>query len=117
MKNYHITVNGKTYDVSVEEVSAQEFQAQAAPAPAPATSVAPAASVASSGTPVNAPMPGTIVAVNVAAGDAVKAGQVLCILEAMKMENEIVAPEDGTVSNVLVAKGAQVEAGATLVTL
>lgn len=113
MKHYHITVNGKTYDVSVEEISAQEFQAQPAPAPVE-TSVAPAAS---SGTPVNAPMPGTIVSVNVSAGDTVKAGQVLCILEAMKMENEIVAPEDGTVSSVLVSKGAQVEAGATLVTL
>ncbi|MGT2784744.1 biotin/lipoyl-containing protein [Streptococcus merionis] len=114
MKNYHITVNGKTYDVTVEEVSASDFQAQ--PAAEPATSGATAAP-ASAGTPVNAPMPGTIIAVNVTAGEAVKSGQVLCILEAMKMENEIVAPEDGTVSEVLVTKGAQVEAGAVLVTL
>ncbi|MBM9833389.1 biotin/lipoyl-binding protein, partial [Enterococcus faecalis] len=77
MKNYHITVNGKTYDVTVEEVSEKDFQAQPQPeAAAPSSTPTPSSSA---GTPVNAPMPGTIIAVNVSAGDAVKAGQVLCV--------------------------------------
>ena len=69
------------------------------------------------GEPVNAPMPGTILKVNVAAGQAVKAGTVLCILEAMKMENEIMAPKDGTVTQVVVSKGSTVDTGAPLVVI
>ena len=69
------------------------------------------------GEPVNAPMPGNILKVNVTNGQAVKAGDVLCVLEAMKMENEIMAPKDGTVTQVLVAKGATVDTGAPLVVI
>ena len=69
------------------------------------------------GEPVNAPMPGNILKVNVTSGQAVKAGDVLCVLEAMKMENEIMAPKDGTVTQVLVSKGANVDTGAPLVVI
>lgn len=89
-----------------------------APAAAPAAPVAaPAPVAAGNGQKVNAPMPGTILKVNVAAGDAVKAGDVLMILEAMKMENEIMAPADGKVSSVTVAQGQSVDTGATLCTI
>ena len=84
----------------------------AAPAAAPAAPV-----VTGAGEPVNAPMPGNILKVNVTAGQAVKSGDVLCILEAMKMENEIMAPKDGTVTQVLVSKGANVDTGAPLVVI
>lgn len=117
MKRFNITVNGKTYDVQVDEVSGN---APAAPAPAPAvpSAPAPAAPAASAaGTPVKAPMPGTIVDVKVAAGDAVTKGQVLITFEAMKMEQEIMAPVDGTVASVAVAKGDAVESGTPLLTL
>ena len=106
MKNLRITVNGVTYDVQVEEVNGA-----AAPAPA----AAPAAPADAK--PLPSPMPGTILAVNVTAGQAVKKGDVLVILEAMKMENEIKAPEDGTVATVNVNKGESVDSGQTLVTL
>ncbi|MET3557608.1 biotin carboxyl carrier protein [Streptococcus rupicaprae] len=111
MKNYHITVNGQTYEVLVEEVADKAFSQ-----PTPVTSV-PTSAETGKGTPVTAPMPGTIIAVSAQPGATVKAGDTLCVLEAMKMENAIVAPEDGVVSEVLVTKGAQVEAGAVLVTL
>ena len=78
---------------------------------------APAPAAAGSGEPVNSPMPGTILDVKVAAGQAVKSGDVLMILEAMKMENEIMAPKDGTVTSVAVSKGASVESGALLCTI
>ncbi len=112
MKNYKITVNGKVYDVTVE-------QAGAAPAaPAAAAAAAPAAKQASAGaTTVKSPMPGTILDIKVSAGAAVKKGDVLCVLEAMKMENDICAPQDGTVDAVLVAKGDTVEVNADLVAL
>lgn len=112
MKNYKITVNGKTYDVSVEE-------AGAAPAaqPAPAQTAAPKATASAGAVSVKAPMPGTILDIKVSAGAAVKKGDVLCILEAMKMENDICAPQDGTVDAVLVAKGDAVEVNAELIAL
>ncbi|MBQ7219198.1 MAG: biotin/lipoyl-binding protein [Ruminococcus sp.] len=115
MKNLKITVNGTTYDVQVEEVGESSAPAAAAPAaPAPKKAAAPAVS---GGDPVVAPMPGTILSVNVTANQAVKSGDVLVILEAMKMENEIKAPKDGTITSVAVSKGESVDTGATLVTL
>ncbi|HBG13693.1 biotin/lipoyl-binding protein [Clostridium sp. WB02_MRS01] len=130
MKNYTITVNGNVYEVTVEEGSATGAPAAAnkavsAPAPAapkaaPAPAAAPvkAASAGSEGgLKVAAPMPGKILGVKVSSGQAVKRGDVLILLEAMKMENEIVAPSDGTVASVNVAIGDSVEAGATLATL
>ena len=117
MKQYKINVNGTFYEVSIEEVDASEIKtaAPAATATAPAAPAAPAASVApAGGEKVNAPMPGNILAVNINVGDTVKAGQVGMILEAMKMENEIMVPCDGTVTAVGVAKGATVESGAFL---
>ena len=107
MKNYTITVNGTAYQVTVEE----GFAGAAAPAPAPAA--APSAG----GQTVEAPMPGKILGIKAAAGTAVKRGQVILLLEAMKMENEIVAPQDGTVASVNVAVGDMVEPGAVLATL
>ncbi len=124
---YELTLNGRTYEVEVELAAPmlmQEFQTYA-PAPAapatPATEAAPAAapvaaaSVTGDGECVDSPMPGNILKVNVSAGQAVKEGDVLVILEAMKMENEIMAPKGGTVTQVLVEKGATVETGAPLV--
>ena len=121
MRKYHVNVNGTNYEISVEEVTgAAANVAPAAPAaaPAPAAASAPAApAAAGAGEAVNSPMPGTILAVNVAVGDTVKAGDVLLVLEAMKMENEIPAPKDGKVTSVAVAKGASVESGALLCTI
>jgi biotin carboxyl carrier protein len=118
MKNLRITVNGTAYDVQVEELGADAVAA--APAPAPAKTAAPKAApkaAAGAGEKVAAPMPGTIVSVNVSNGQSVKAGDVLVVLEAMKMENEIKAPSDGTITSVVVAKGESVDTGATLVTI
>ena len=124
---YKVTLNNRTYEVEVEAGQAMllsEYEAiapAAAPAAAPApAAVAPAAApaapvVTGAGEPVNAPMPGTILKVNVTQGQAVKEGEVLCILEAMKMENEIMASKGGTVTQVLVAKGSIVDTGAPLV--
>ena len=130
MKTYNITVNGVTYTVSVEEVSggaapvathapAAAPAPTAAPAPAatPAPATAPKASGSAGAVSVKAPMPGNIMKVNVKVGDSVKKGDVLVVLEAMKMENDICAPEDGTVASVEVAQGATVETDALLVTL
>ena len=105
MKNYTITVNGTAYQVTVEE----GFAGAAAPAPA--------AAPASGGVTITSPMPGKILGIKAAAGTAVKRGQVILLLEAMKMENEIVAPQDGTVASVNVAVGDMVEPGAVLATL
>lgn len=123
MKTYTITVNGNVYDVTVEEGTGEVAAAPvAAPkaAPVAAPKAAPKAAApagAQGGVKVNAPMPGKILGVKVAAGQAVKKGDVLVVLEAMKMENEIVAPQDGTVASVNTSVGEQVEAGAVLVTL
>ena len=110
MKKYRINVNGTAYEVEIEEMTGAPAAAPVAAAPA-----APAASGA--GESITSPMPGNILAVNVAAGDMVKKGQVLMVLEAMKMENEIMAPHDGKVTAVAVTKGAAVESGALLCTI
>lgn len=121
MKHLKITVNGVAYDVQVEEAdgSAPAIAApSAAPAPAPKAAPAPKKSAAAaSGDPINSPMPGTIVNVPVKAGQAVKKGDVLVVLEAMKMENEIKAAKDATVASVAVSKGESVDTGTVLVTL
>ena len=121
MKNYKVNVNGTEYKVSIELISETEaaapVAAPAAPVAAPAPAAAPAAPVAAApagGEKVNAPMPGTILSVNVKVGDTVKKGDVLVVLEAMKMENEIMAPVDGTVTFVGVNQGATVESGSAI---
>lgn len=122
MKNYRITVNGTAYDVAVEELGAGSVPAAApvaaAPVAAPAApTAAPAASGAAGSIKVAAPMPGKILAIKANNGQAVKKGEVIMILEAMKMENEITAPEDGTVASINVGVGDSVESGDTLATL
>ena len=107
MKKYKVNVNGTAYEVEIEEMTGAPAAAPVAAAPA-----APAASGA--GESITSPMPGNILAVNVKDGDSVKAGQVLMVLEAMKMENEIMCPCDGKVASVSVSKGASVESGALL---
>ena len=128
---YKVTLNGRTYEVEVEAGKAMlldEYEAiapapVAAPvaAPAAAAPAAPAAAAApvvtGAGEAVNAPMPGTILKVNVTQGQAVKEGDVLCVLEAMKMENEIMAPKAGTVTQVVTSKGASVNTGDALVVI
>ena len=126
MKYYNISVNGVAYSVSVEETAAGAAPVAPAAAPAPKAAPAPAAAAApaapaapasAGAVEVKAPMPGNILKVNVTAGQAVKEGDVLVVLEAMKMENEILAPKACTVKQVLVSKGSTVDTGATLVVL
>lgn len=125
MKNYRITVNGNVYDVAVEETGAGTAPAAPAAAPKAAPKAAPAAPAAApkaaagaqGGVKITAPMPGKVLSVKAPVGTAVTKGQVVMILEAMKMENEIVAPQDGTVASIDVAEGGSVEAGAVLATL
>ena len=137
MKKYKVTLNGRTYEVEVEAGKAMlvpEYAADApapaasAPASAPAAAAAPAAPAASTapaaapavqaaGETITAPMPGNILRIEVTNGAAVKAGQILIVLEAMKMENEILAPRDGTVAQIIVQKGSTVETGSPLVVL
>ena len=128
---YKVTLNGRTYEVEVEAGKAMLLDEYEAIAPAPAAAApvaapaaaAPAAAapaapaVTGAGDAVTAPMPGNILKVNVTNGQAVKAGTVLVVLEAMKMENEIMAPKDGTVTQVLVNKGSTVDTGAPLVVI
>ena len=112
---YKVTLTGRTYEVEGEAGKAMllaEYEAVAPAAPAAAAPVA-----AGAGESVYAPMPGTILKVNVTVGQTVKAGDVLCVLEAMKMENEIKAPHDGKIAQVLATKGANVDTGAALVVL
>ena len=121
MRRFNVTVNGVSYDVLVEEVG----QEASAPAAAPVAPKAPVAAPAAPKAPaapagavaVKAPMPGTIMKINVSAGQAVKKGDVLCVLEAMKMENDICAPQDCTVASVNVQKGASVASEEVLVTI
>ncbi len=134
MKKYNITVNGTSYEVVVEEVSAggavsAPVAAPAAPvaapvaaapkaaAPAPKKPAAPAATGANGSVTITAPMPGTILDVKVSVGQSVKKGDTVCVLEAMKMENDIPAPQDGVVASVNVQKGASVGANDVIVTL
>jgi len=130
MKQYKVTVNGQSYDVSVEEVAAGAAPAkaaapaaQAAPAVQPAPAAAPAPAPAPASAPsagsicVQAPMPGTVMAFKVTVGQQVKRGDVLLILEAMKMENEIVAPQAGKVAALRVPASAAVNTGDPLVDL
>ena len=111
MKKYKVNVNGTVYEITLEVMDGAPAAAPAAPAAAPA---APVAAAPAGGEKVSAPMPGTILSVNVQNGSAVKKGDVLFILEAMKMENEIMAPCDGIVASVSVTKGAAVESGSLL---
>ncbi len=122
---YKVTLNKRVYEVEVEEGSAMlideyELAAPAAPAApvaaAPVAAAAPAAGLAA-GEVVKSPMPGNILKINAVQGQAVKEGDVLVVLEAMKMENDVVAPRDGTVAQVVVAKGTVVETGSPLVVL
>ena len=129
---YKVTLNNKTYEVEVEAGEAMlvdEYEAYAPAAPAPVAAAAPAAAPAAAapaapagaalaaGEVIKSPMPGNILKINVSNGQKVNEGDVLLILEAMKMENEIVAPRDGTVAQVVTSKGAVVDTGAPLVVL
>lgn len=118
MKNYVITVNGNAYDVTVEEAGGDvSAPAAAAPKAAAPKKAAPAPKAAAGGTPINAPMRGTIVDIKVKVGDKVSNGTVVAVLEAMKMENDIVSDKDGVVAAVCVNKGESVETGAPVITL
>ncbi|MBR3504790.1 MAG: biotin/lipoyl-binding protein [Clostridia bacterium] len=125
MRKFQIVVNGTSYIVDVEELAAGQAPAPVAAAPAPVAAPKAAPAAAPKAAPaapagaeaIKSPMPGTINAVNVTAGQAVKKGDVLCILEAMKMENEIKAPRDGSVASVNVTKGQSVASGDVLLSL
>lgn len=126
MKKYRVNVNGEMFEIEVELLGEVPTAPAAAPAPAvaPAPAAAPApapaaapAAATGAGESVSCPMPGTILAVNVNVGDTVSEGQVLFILEAMKMENEIMAPKAGKITSVGVVKGASVQSGDALCTI
>lgn len=121
---YKISLKGRTYEVEVERGEAMILNEYDSLAPAPAVSAAPAPQAApaasaapaqtAAGTAVKAPLPGNVLSVNVNLGDAVKAGQLLVLIEAMKMENEVFSPSDGVVKQILAPKGAVVSTGDTL---
>lgn len=113
MKKYKVNVNGTNYEIEIELMS--ETEAKAAPTPVAAPAAAPAAT--GEGEAIASPMPGTILDIKVNVGDSVKKGQVLMILEAMKMENEIMAGTDGVVTSIGVTKGASVQTGDALCTI
>ena len=135
MRTFQVKVNGVPYQVEIEETAggfapapqAAPVPVSAAPAPVPvavpaapapaAAPATPAAAPVAGGEKINSPMPGTILDVRVSAGQSVKKGQVLCILEAMKMENEIISPRDGAVAQIVAGKGASVNAGDPLMVL
>lgn len=128
MRKFMINVNGKSYEVDVEEITGGAQPAAftapaapavpAAPAAAPAPAAKPAAPAGAQGAvSVTAPMPGTVLQIKAKAGDAVKRGQAVVILEAMKMENEIVAPQDGVIASVNVSQGDSVNNGDVLMTM
>ena len=131
---YKVTLKGKTYEVEVERGEAMIVDEYAAYAPAPAAVAAPVAAApvaaapaaapaaaapaaVAAGTPVTAPLPGNVLGVKVNVGDAVKAGQLLVLIEAMKMENEVLAPSDGVVKQIVANKGAVVATGDTLLVI
>ena len=129
---YKVTLKGKTYEVEVERGEAMIIDEYEAYAPAPAAvaapvaaapvaaapvAAAPAAAAVAAGTPVTAPLPGNVLSVKVNVGDAVKAGQLLVLIEAMKMENEVLAPADGVVKQIVANKGAVVATGDTLIVI
>lgn len=119
MKKYIIKLNGKTYEVEMGEVSGSSVYvapaASTGSSPAPAAQAAPTSAPATGGDAIVSPMPGNIIDIRVKAGDMVKKNQVILVLEAMKMENEIVAPADGTVLSIATSKGAMVNANEELV--
>lgn len=125
MRKFIINVNGNSYEVEVEEVGGVQTSAPApkaapkaaAPAPAPKAAPAPKTAPPADATNVTAPMPGNIVSVKVQVGDSVKSGDVLCILEAMKMENEIMAPKAGKIVAVSTSAGTSVTTGDVLVSI
>ena len=114
MKAYKVNVNGKVYEITLEVIDKDDIKAPAKEEPKAQAPAAPAAPSPAGAKTVAAPMPGNILKVNVKAGQSVKKGDVLMILEAMKMENEIMAPSDAVVSSVSVSAGSTVEAGAVL---
>ena len=117
MKRYTITVNGTAYDVTVDEADGSAAPVAAAPAPKAAPKKAAPAPAAAGASSINAPMPGTIIDVKVKVGDKVTNGTVIAILEAMKMENDIVCDKDGVVASVNVNKCDSVDTGAVVVTI
>lgn len=115
-KIYKIKVNGKVYEVELEEVKTTDGKVEVEKS-APAPVAAPAPTATATGETIDTPMPGVIVDVKVKVGDVVKEGDLVAILEAMKMETEIFSPKSGTVTAVNVSKGSQVELGDALITL